>query len=96
MVFENAMMTVFKYDGSYDQKCTVSLTDDTVRIEYVESGTEYAYQGSSIAPGHFQLRAEGFEGKGSFHRFPGDGKLVGEWLEEGAWGLWSITLGKSN
>lgn len=93
MLYPNASMTVFLTDDKcYTQDCNVRLDNESVRIEYVESGERLAYVGRAIEPGHYELRGEGFDARATLHCFTNAQVLIGEWREAGTWGMWRFTL----
>lgn len=92
--YRNAIMEVFKPDdGSYQQPCRVRQDLESIRLEYEEDGIAYAYVGRARGEGHYELEAEGFQGRATLHTFSGSIFLDGAWQEEGGYGMWRIRLG---
>lgn len=93
MGYQKAEMQVFLADvESYVEDCLVKTTDDHVRVEYLEAGETRAYAGRALAPGHYTLEGEGFEGRATLHRFPDALVLNGAWEEGGTYGMWRFRL----
>jgi hypothetical protein len=53
------------------------------------------YEGEEVGPDHFSLTSSTHDGEAKLHRFGGDEALDGSWREGGVYGMWRITLGRS-
>lgn len=93
-VFKNAQMDTYHAGGiEFDHPCTVRIDEDLVIIEYIHDNLEQCvYRGHSIGTGHFRLKADGFRGDATLHRFEESNILEGFWIEEAQQGMWRIRL----
>lgn len=82
----------FDCEAETGLECKVIVGDGEVEVSYVEDGDRYYYRGLEVAPGHFTLRAVGFDGEATLHQFPDGRILEGYWTEEGNRGMWKIQL----
>lgn len=63
MGYQKAEMQVFLADDeSYVEDCLVKITDDHVRVEYLEAGETRAYAGRALAPATTRLRGKALRG----------------------------------
>lgn len=53
------------------------------------------YAGEELSPGHFRLTSLALRGTGSLHQFEGSHVLDGWWREASAYGMWRISLRRS-
>lgn len=64
----------------------------TIAVSYSDAGALVVYEGSEVAPGHFELSTRCHRrGRASLHR-RGETQLEGSWVESGARGMWQIDL----
>jgi hypothetical protein len=94
-VFKNAQMDVYHAGGiEFDWPCTVRIDDEMLVLEYMHNNNELCtYRGHSVGVGHFRLKADGFRGDATLHRFAASTILEGFWIEEAQQGMWRIRLG---
>ncbi|WP_416391523.1 hypothetical protein NR756_01515 [Alloalcanivorax xenomutans] len=92
-IWNNCTMTTLYYsdDPSEDYPCVVKIDGDQILVEYDDDGI-VQYKGRNNGEGHFELKAEGFEGRATLHMFSGSFALEGSWIEEGYRGMWKISL----
>lgn len=87
-------MTTLYYDADAADEnypCVVKISDTDIVVEYQDQGI-VQYRGKSDGSGHFELRADAVNGRGTLHMFPGAARLEGSWIEDGARGMWRIEL----
>lgn len=86
-------MVILYYSGnpSHEVPCVVRIEGDQILVEYNNGGL-YQYNGVAKGEGHFELKAVGFDGRGTLHRFLNSSILEGGWIEEGIKGMWRIQL----
>jgi hypothetical protein len=53
------------------------------------------YEDEEVDPNHFRLISATLDNKATLHRCAGDEALDGSWYEGGVYGIWRITLGRS-
>lgn len=87
-----AKMDTFRptHEASFDQPCEVTITNEFITISYVDAGQTWHYKGQAKGAGHYELQAEGFNGRATLHRFEGSNVLEGTWIEDGVRGMWRI------
>lgn len=101
-IWPNSKMTTLYYsahDASIDYPCIVKIDDETVRVEYEDSGRSGCYEGKNHGDGHFELTSSNTDGRATLHRYPdrsgvttGSSVLEGCWEERGYRGMWRIKL----
>lgn len=92
-IWNNCTMTTLYHseDASGEYPCVVKIEGEHILVEYDDDGV-VQYEGRANGEGHFELRAGGFDGRATLHRFPASTLLEGSWVEEGARGMWRIRL----
>lgn len=96
-IWHNCKMTSFFFDRSVDgSPCEVKIGEKNIVVSYKEDGRTKAviYSGKiEDDHGHYELsRKDDVDGRASLHRFKGGKFLEGWWKEDGAEGMWRITL----
>lgn len=92
-VFKSCLMDSFGAGGmDADSPCRVRIDEQFIVVEYEYENETCIYRGESIGPGHYRLRADGFNGDATLHRFEGSPILEGSWAEEGQQGMWRIRI----
>jgi len=76
--------------ASFDQPCKVTIDIEFITVSYDDAGQTWQYRGQAKGPGHYELQAEGFDGRATLHRFEGSNVLEGTWVEDGVRGMWRI------
>lgn len=96
MIYARSKMTSLYYDSDdadENHPCVVKLTADEIIVEYREDTLKLIqYRGVNDGSGHFELRADAIDGRGTLHIFPGASLLEGSWIEGNVRGMWRIQL----
>jgi hypothetical protein len=91
----NARMDTYyasAFEVDTDWPCEVCIDEEMIVLKYDGEHGRLTYRGHSDGAGHYHLQADGFQGKGTLHRFPGGRTLEGYWCEEGKRGMWFISF----
>ncbi len=95
-VFKARMATYYAgKEADTDWPCEVRIDEEMIVLKYEGEHGRITYRGHSVGAGHYRLQADGFNGKGTLHRFPGALVLEGHWAEEGNRGMWQIEFVKN-
>jgi hypothetical protein len=78
--------------ASFDQPCRVKITGTHIVVSYEQDGEHCEYKGEMKGRGHFELRADGFQGTATLHCLDNDSVLEGSWVEQNYHGMWRICL----
>ncbi|WP_369987090.1 hypothetical protein [Pseudomonas xanthosomatis] len=79
-----------KGDATFDAPCKVTIEGDAITIAYEDDGQTWYYKGKAKGLGHYELRAEHFQGRATLHAFEDSRILEGSWIEEDRRGMWRI------
>jgi hypothetical protein len=91
-VYENCTVTTYEGNRSYSSTCDVNIHDRSIAVSYEDDGGMVVYEGTEIAPGHFNLACPARNGRATLHQAPNENILEGWWLEDGYDGMWRIEL----
>lgn len=88
----HAKMDTFRPSAtaSFDEPCKVTIDNEFITVSYDDAGQTCRYRGQAKGPGHYELQAEGFDGRATLHHFEGSNVLEGTWVEDGVRGMWRI------
>lgn len=76
--------------ASFDEPCKVTINSEFIIVAYDDAGRTWQYRGQAKRLEHYELQAEGFDGRATLHRFEGSNVLEGTWVEDGIRGIWRI------
>lgn len=75
----------------------VTITHASIQVEYIDYTTDkYVIYSGQGQDGHYALQCDCMKGRATLHlqKQGKDQVLVGDWVENGEEGFWSITLNK--
>lgn len=93
-LWKKARMDSLFYDGEADVglECEVRIDERSIVVSYQGDDGYVNYSGANDGSGHFELRADRYDGHASLHMFPHSHVLEGFWAEKGTRGMWRIVL----
>lgn len=82
-------------DAMTEFEVELRLDDQELVISYEDEDSQgkpliVIYRGRNSGDGHFELRADGVEGRATLHKHPKHEVFEGTWIEEGAKGMWRL------
>jgi len=79
MIYHNSKMSSLYYSKvrADEIPCLVKMTENEILVEYEDDDGLVQYQGKNQGNGHFELRAQSFDGRATLHMFPGSTILEG-------------------
>ncbi|MFD0937037.1 hypothetical protein [Methylobacterium trifolii] len=96
-LWDDSECETFYADGraSATEACVVRISDGRIVVDANGANGGWMYEGEEVGPDHFSLTSLTHDGKAKLHRCAGDEALDGSWREGGVYGMWRITLGRS-
>jgi hypothetical protein len=95
-VYRNSQMDTYEGSRMYSSTCDVNIHEGSIAVSYRDEGRFVVYEGTQIAPGHFELGTAATGGRATLHQGPNSDVLEGWWLEGGYEGMWRIELGHAS
>ena len=96
-LWDDSECETFYADGraSATEACIVRISDGRIVVDANSTGGGWMYEGEEVGSDHFRLTSSVQGGKATLHRCAGDEVLDGSWHEAGVYGMWRISLGRS-
>ena len=96
-LWDDSECETFYADGrvSATEACVVRFSGGRIIVDANSASGGWMYEGEEVSPDHYRLTSSTHGGKATLHRFAGDDALDGSWYEGGVYGMWRITLGRS-